>query len=141
MQRDRADGCGEQTAAYFYRLMKAIDEELNRATGAFEVPRRPVRILDLCMAPGGFLATALGRNPGASAVAFSMPPASGGHEVLLPRGEAVDLRLVDITMLADDMGAGAIPAGRFEPRQLAADQLFDLVLCDGQVLRTHACAG
>ncbi|KAF2158765.1 hypothetical protein M409DRAFT_38102, partial [Zasmidium cellare ATCC 36951] len=65
----------------------------------------------------------------------------GGHEVLLQSLSRVTLKSLDITMLAADMGIQEIPtahpdACRFLPQQLG-QQKHDLVICDGQVLRTH----
>lgn len=126
--------------------MKRIGLELQSATNAFDIattsPGLP-EILDMCMAPGGFLATALSFNPGARSLAFSLPQSEGGHKALLPRHPDVELRFLDITMLPADMGASEIPqdhvdAGKFFPRQFDPNRLFDLVLCDGQVLRTNA---
>ncbi|PHH66053.1 hypothetical protein CDD81_578 [Ophiocordyceps australis] len=107
-------------------------------------------ILDLCMAPGGFLATALAHNPQARALAFSLPPQMGGHKIrlppslLLPPNPIVQHRLVDITLLAQDLDYSLpIPDSHpdtFLPLQLDRQRLFSLVLCDGQVLRTHARA-
>lgn len=84
-------------------------------------------------------------NPRACALGFSLPISEGGHKVLLPTGPNVTLRFLDITMLAADMGIAEIPAEhpeaeRFLSQQLDPGQLFDLVLCDGQVLRTHSRA-
>ena len=50
--------------------------------------------------------------------------------------------VLDVTMLAVDMGVTDIPvdhpdAENFLPRTLLPDDSFDLILCDGQVLRTH----
>ncbi|KND90813.1 hypothetical protein TOPH_04589 [Tolypocladium ophioglossoides CBS 100239] len=147
-QRRSADKCNERTAVYFYKLMKGIGEELHQTTNAFVIQQaRPGQhsILDMCMAPGGFLATALNKNPGSRALAFSLPISSGGHKVRLPKDSNVDQRFLDVTMLAADMGVGTVPeghpdAGNFLSRQFGLDQLFDLVLCDGQVLRTHVRA-
>lgn len=104
-------------------------------------------VLDMCMAPGGFLETALDQNLGSRSVAFSLPVNSGGHEVRLRSDlmNRVEVKFLDITMLAADMGVEQIPldhpeAGLFLPRQLEPDQMFDLILCDGQVLRTHSRA-
>ncbi|PHH68288.1 hypothetical protein CDD82_663 [Ophiocordyceps australis] len=104
-------------------------------------------ILDLCMAPGGFLATALAYNPQARAMAFSLPPEMGGHKILLPSSltsspnPIVQHRLVDITLLAEDLDYSLpIPESHpdtFLPLQLPPQALFSLVVCDGQVLRTH----
>ncbi|KAI0880717.1 uncharacterized protein GGS22DRAFT_174593 [Annulohypoxylon maeteangense] len=147
--RQSADQANEHTATFFYKLMRNIGNELHQYTNAFAIrrnllsePRSRARILDMCMAPGGFLATALSKNPGAEALAFSLPISAGGHTILVPNSSTVEQRLMDITMLAADMGVEEIPkdhpdAGNFLPRQFEPDNLFDLVLCDGQVLRVH----
>ncbi|KAI1393117.1 uncharacterized protein F4822DRAFT_439325 [Hypoxylon trugodes] len=141
-QRRNADNCDDQTAQHFFRMMMKIGEEIHQSTNAFAIRSREPRILDMCMAPGGFLATALKHNPGAKGLAFSLPPSSGGHRVLIQNSSAVEQRFLDITMLAADMGVEEIPkdhpdAGNFLSQQLRPNQLFDLALCDGQVLRTH----
>lgn len=125
--------------------MQRIGKELQECTNAFTIQPSStshVTILDMCMAPGGFLATALSHSPGSRALTFSLPSGNGGHKVLLPRNPRVETRFLDITMLAADMGMADIPvshpdAGNFLPRQVETQQLFDLVICDGQVLRTH----
>ncbi|QPH17620.1 hypothetical protein C2857_002489 [Epichloe festucae Fl1] len=144
-QREDADKCDDRKARFFHLLMKRIGQELHRSTNAFLVGREhasEARILDLCMAPGGFLETSMRHNPGSSALAFSLPVSMGGHQVLLPGDLSVEKRFLDITMLAEDMGVDTIPPGHpdadaFLARQLTGDQLFDLVICDGQTLRTH----
>ena len=128
--------------------MKTIGQEMHRSTGALAIPKMAANsptILDMCMAPGGFLATTLNLNPGAGALGFSLPTSEGGHKVLLPRDPNVTLKFLDVTMLAADMGVIDIPAEHPEaknllPQQFNPGQLFDLVLCDGQVLRTHVRA-
>ena len=97
------------------------------------------------MAPGGFLDVAIKFNPDSSALAFSLPPSSGGHEVLLPTNANVSVNFLDITMLAAEMGVTDIPVDHpdvenFLPPTFAPDDSFDLILCDGQVLRTHSRA-
>jgi 23S rRNA U2552 (ribose-2'-O)-methylase RlmE/FtsJ len=125
--------------------MQRIGEELHHATLGFATRTYPGNILDMCAAPGGFLATAMKLNPECEAVGFSLPPSDGGYNVLLPGDQRNCVRFLDITMLAADMGVTNIPekhpdAGKFLPCQIGETQLFDLVLCDGQVLRTHARA-
>ncbi|KAJ5150882.1 uncharacterized protein N7482_010134 [Penicillium canariense] len=125
--------------------MQRIGEELQLATKAFTISGaqgNPPRILDMCMAPGGFLKTALTHNPGSYALAFSLPHSNGGHKSFIPREFNVEKRFLDVTMLAADMGMESIDnahedAGNFLPRQFISHQPFDLVICDGQVLRTH----
>jgi 23S rRNA U2552 (ribose-2'-O)-methylase RlmE/FtsJ len=135
-------------AQIFYEMMKEIGQEMHRSTCALAISKMGANsptILDMCMAPGGFLATTLNINPGARAVGFSLPVSQGGHKALLPRDPNVTLKFLDITMLAADMGVIGIPAEHPEAKNLLSQQfdpgqLFDLVLCDGQVLRTHVRA-
>lgn len=129
-------------------MMHNIGEQLQEHTNAFKVATQidNVKILDFCMAPGGFLSTALRYNPQSQALAFSLPPAMGGHKVLLREKPSVNVIFRDITMLAGDMGVTELPIGQtihadadnfsFLP-QIRPETLFDLVICDGQVLRTH----
>ncbi|KAI1760170.1 hypothetical protein GGR53DRAFT_526380 [Hypoxylon sp. FL1150] len=145
-QRENSDNVTNAAAEFFYELMKKIGEELHHFTHAFVILRSdstPPQILDMCMAPGGFLATAMRKNPGAQAMTFSLPVSDGGHKVFIPKSPAILEKYCDITMLAKDMGSDEIPADhpdadRFLPGQFKHDDLFDLVLCDGHVLRTHA---
>jgi hypothetical protein len=51
-------------------MMKKIGQEMQWSTGALAVPEMAVNsttILDMCAAPGGFLAIALQMNPGSLA--------------------------------------------------------------------------
>ena len=147
-QRRVADRSDTRTAQHFYVMMQKIAKHLHRSTGALTVSgsaATPGRILDLCMAPGGFLNVALKFNPESSALAFSLSPSSGGHEVLLPTNSNVAVNFLDITMLAAEMGVTDIPLDHpdvenFLPTTFSFDDSFDLILCDGQVLRTHTRA-
>jgi 23S rRNA U2552 (ribose-2'-O)-methylase RlmE/FtsJ len=132
-------------AQIFYKMMKEIGQEMHQSTGAFAISSTSANspiILDICMAPGGFLATTLDLNPGAHALGFSLPVSEGGHRVLLRRDPNITLKFLDVTMLAADMGVTDFSAEHPEarnllPQQFCPGQLFDLVLCDGQVLRTQ----
>ncbi|KAK3612840.1 hypothetical protein LTR22_028432 [Elasticomyces elasticus] len=86
------------------------------------------------MAPGGFLKTALNVNAGARAVAFTLPVEDGGHKILLPLSDNIQVKCLDITMPATDMGVTNIlkeheDASKFLPRMFPAD-----------ILRTHTRA-
>jgi hypothetical protein len=81
-------------------------------------------------------------NRHASATAYSLPVEDGGHKVLLPGHHSVKVKLLDITMLAADLGFDNIPKehpdrNNFLPRELGDGRVFDMVFCDGQVLRNH----
>ncbi|KAK3715746.1 hypothetical protein LTR37_006971 [Vermiconidia calcicola] len=144
-QRRKADHADKKERSGFYKMMRKLGFDLNTATDGFVISRvdsEPKRILDMCMAPGGFLQAAIELNPTASARAYTLPFEDGGHEVLLPRKPNVNVRFRDITMLAADMDATEImadhaDADKFLPQEFNPKRLYDLVLCDGQVLRTH----
>ena len=121
--------------------MKRIGQEVHSRTSAFKVRNCPrPDILNMGMAPGGFLATALGVNPESHALAFTLPISEGGHKALLPENPNVITRFLDVTMLAADLGVVDIPAehvdaGNFLPAHFEPGQKFDLVMCDAQLAR------
>lgn len=124
-------------------MMKSIGADLHRESGAFKISsaENPA-ILDFCAAPGGFLQTALHLNPHARATGFSLPIHKGGHALLLPKRLAFTVKFLDLTMLAADMGIQELPqdhpdVDNFLPLELRSGTVFDLVICDGQVLRTQ----
>ncbi|KAK4039554.1 hypothetical protein C8A01DRAFT_16463 [Parachaetomium inaequale] len=154
-QRQRADHADAKAKTGFFRLMRTIGLELDDATLALTLPSggnspRPA-ILDLCMAPGGFSSAALYRNPAALLRGISLPPSQGGHEMLLNKywsdrdpSAQIYVSFRDITLLAEEMGtpASSVPASHPDAASFSSDrpfmdQEFDLVFCDGQVLRTH----
>lgn len=125
--------------------MKRIGRELHTATGVFDI-KTPLgeqpKVLDMCVAPGAFVLLATEYHPRLEARAFTLPPDIGGHKVLLSRNSKIEVELLDITMLAEDMGVESIPPGHpdfnnFLPRRFQPHDVFDLIICDGQVLRTH----
>ncbi|KAK1061266.1 hypothetical protein LTR33_012732 [Friedmanniomyces endolithicus] len=132
----------------FYEMMKNIARDMHKATGVFDILTSSTdipKILDFCVAPGGYLETSMRHEPRAQAIAFSLGTDQGGHEILMLPNSRITVKFMDITMLAADMGVDTIPAGHpdhanFLPRELAPDQFFDLVICDGQVLRTNVHA-
>ncbi|PVH86684.1 hypothetical protein DL98DRAFT_557208 [Cadophora sp. DSE1049] len=147
-QRHRADNTKGQEAVTFYRMMQQIGDEMQTKTGAFShvnrtQPGDDFRILDLCMAPGGYTSAALKYNPGSNATGITLPPNQGGHKVLLNSPRSTVL-YQDITMFAKEFGVDdhEIPTkhparASFRTERPFISQKFDLVICDGQVLRTH----
>ena len=126
-------------------MMREIGDEMQAASGALcpssSQSEDGVKILDLCMAPGGYTASALKYNPTAKAVGITLPPDRGGHEVLLKSNRSTVLRY-DITMFAKEFGVDEVPCTHpghdsFSLERPFIGQTFTLVICDGQVLRTH----
>jgi 23S rRNA U2552 (ribose-2'-O)-methylase RlmE/FtsJ len=130
------------------KMMQRIANEMQQDTGAFSISnssQQPM-ILDMCCAPGTYLQYALRTNPGAGALGFSLPYEQGGHKLIVKTSETVKIKFLDVTLLAADMGVAQsdIPpdhphAQEFHAtaRLIPPGTTFDLVLCDGQVLRTH----
>jgi hypothetical protein len=153
-QRKCADHADARTKVGFFRLMRTIGLELHDATSALTISSngnsRPA-ILDLCMAPGGFSSAALHLNQSAYLRGVSLPPSQGGHDMLLKEhwsttdpDAGIYISFRDITLLADEMGtpASSIPVSHPDAASFSSDRpflnhKFDLVFCDGQVLRTH----
>ena len=97
------------------------------------------------MAPGGFLSAAMQCIPNAIATAYSLPFAAGGHKVLMPEHTNVKITMLDITMLAADLDTDDIPeehpdSANFLPKYFSDGREFDIVFCDGPVLRTQTRA-
>ncbi|KAK7936483.1 hypothetical protein LTR80_011089 [Exophiala xenobiotica] len=142
-QRRQADEAGPAQRQVFFDMMCRIGEEIEEETRAIGLGKARPSVLDLCAAPGGFIATALRYNPLATIRGVSLPTSLGGHPLLVPQGRAdprVNVSFLDITLLGNEYG--------LDPDQYATPTLspsrpyyghpFDLVFCDGQVLRTHA---
>ncbi|MCJ1385358.1 hypothetical protein MMC17_008480 [Xylographa soralifera] len=146
-QRSKADNVGEHEQTIFYNMMRQIAEELHSQSQALSpsvMPGDVVRVLDLCMAPGGYSAAALGVNRGAVIRGISLPTSDGGHNLLLRsnRPAQVECLFLDITMLASEFGVTPVPQEHPERMRFIIDRpyfglSFQLVFCDGQVLRTH----
>ncbi|KAK5049140.1 hypothetical protein LTR84_005563 [Exophiala bonariae] len=124
-------------------MMCHIGEEIQKSTGAIALKDPAPSILDLCAAPGGFMATALRHNKDARICGISLPKDLGGHPLLVPKWKTdprVTVNFLDITMLGTEFGmescSGLTPTlSSYRPYH---GRFFDLVFCDGQVLRTHA---
>ncbi|KAK4182811.1 hypothetical protein QBC35DRAFT_467803 [Podospora australis] len=132
-----------------FRIMLQIADQIDEATSAFTIsrPKDPdvrAAILDLCMAPGGFAFSALKRSPFAKLCGIALPPELGGFEMVMRKwnkDKRVSVHFGDITMLVGEMGfdvpAGHVDAGIFSEEKIFEGQKFDLVLCDGQILRNQ----
>ena len=127
-------------------MMRKIGDEMHaKSGGTLTLPRSNARVLDLCMAPGGYTASVFKHSPHAVVCAFTLHPAMGGHEHLLRKDTPVNIRFGDITMLHKEFGVEEIPHDHcefsiFDSRRLWDGKKYDLVFCDGQALRTHNTA-
>jgi 23S rRNA U2552 (ribose-2'-O)-methylase RlmE/FtsJ len=126
-------------------MMCLLGKEIDDATDAFVCPRP--NTLDLCMAPGGYSSSVLDRHPDATIKGISLPRELGGYFVRLDHGRKdprVQVEFMDLTMLASEFGVypDKIPpehpeASKFNNARPFYGQEFDIVICDGQVLRSH----
>ncbi len=124
--------------------MRKIGDELQARTGALTGTSKcgeDLKILDLCMAPGGYTASALKYNPTARACGVTLPSEIGGHKLILKSYQS-SVMFLDITMLAREFGVDEVPVthpdrASFRSVRPFFAQTFHLVFCDGQVLRTH----
>ena len=145
-QRRQADQASFKDRKYFYDMMQRIGQQMQETTGALTIDHPNPEVLDLCMAPGGYTASALKYNTQAHVCAITLPEDRGGHQVFVPHGEQdprVEVWETDITMLAAEYGVTEMPEGHpdkdsFSSKRPWLDKSFDLVFSDGQVLRNHS---
>ncbi|KAF4633576.1 hypothetical protein G7Y89_g4541 [Cudoniella acicularis] len=163
LQREKADNADEIGEKRFYSMMLQLADEMQSKTGAFFpqksfsfggplLPRgglsplgsreNEFKSLDICMAPGGYTAAVLKYHPNAKAYGITLPIEQGGHPLHIPKNRLAGLKLLDITMLAAEFTDRPLPAnhpGRAEFLSVRPFRhyAFDLVFCDGMVLRTQ----
>ena len=145
-QRKIADDADLRVSRGFFNLMQRIGDEMQKSTGVMSLAN-PGKILDLCMAPGGYSASVLKFNPQASISGATLPEMLGGHKLFVRdrfRGAPIRVWQGDLTSLIGDMGIVNIDIpdehpdfGKFQKDEVWAGEQFDLVFCDGQVLRNH----
>ncbi|KAJ9608352.1 hypothetical protein H2200_007340 [Cladophialophora chaetospira] len=141
-QRKRADEAGPAQQKNFFNMMCHLGDEMQKSTGAIALSKSEPAVLDLCAAPGGFIATALKHNPDATVCGITLDKALGGHPLLVPHGgkdRRVAMLFLDINTLGIEPG---LDAAEITSTSLFVDlpffgQSFDLVFCDGKLLRTH----
>ncbi|KAK7727562.1 hypothetical protein SLS53_003885 [Cytospora paraplurivora] len=145
-QRHIADNPDDNTSKIFLGMMQRVGAKMQDATGVFTLSSKRPSMLALGCAPGGFVETALKVNRDVQIIGITLPAKDNGVECLVKHRR---LRLIeaDVTMLGADLGIteADIPpehpdAKNFLPRQIRPRQQFDLVTCEGGVLRTHQVA-
>ena len=130
-QRKIADGADMKTSWGFFNLMQRIGNEMQETTDVMSLAD-PGLILDLCMAPGGYSASALKFNLRAFVSGATLPKKLGGHKLFVRngfRGAPVRVWQGDLTSLVGDMGIdnGDIPEehpafGKFQEDEVWAGE-------------------
>ena len=131
-------------------MNKRLGEELHEKADPFYVKKKfgaEVTSLNLCMAPGGYTWSFLNRNRNALAFGITLPVEEGGHPMYLEHGEKdkrVEVEWLDLTMLTAELGTPVekVPSKHPEAAKFTAyspfrGKTFDIVICDGNVLRVH----
>ncbi|PVH91739.1 hypothetical protein DM02DRAFT_620351 [Periconia macrospinosa] len=147
-RQSRAVSLDKKAKWRMFNMMRAIARQMDKETGAYTLAGDKPKVLDLCMAPGGFVAYFLERFPEGCADAVTLPVKEGGHQVLLPfgsRNNNVHVTFADVTMFAAELGVQSIPEEHPDKQKLLArwpysQHSYDLVICDGQALRTQNLA-
>lgn len=137
---------GSVAGLTLYPVMLRVGDKMQQATGIFNLPGNRPSMLALGFAPGGFVGQALKVNPNVQVVGITLPIREKGVDSLV-KSPRLNLVQADVTMLAVDLGMplNEIPPGhpdakRFLDRKIRPTQRFDLVTCEGGVLRTHRIA-
>ncbi|KAH8808399.1 hypothetical protein F5884DRAFT_732738 [Xylogone sp. PMI_703] len=141
-QREMSDAT---TQKQFFVMMRQIAEEMHVAVSIFDIsiyPDTELKILDLCMAPGGYSAAALNHHRKAKVFGITLPESQGGHEVVLDKSKLAGLQKIDITMLAAEFFNKPVPPNHPERSSFSMlrpfrHHSFHLIFCDGIILRTH----
>lgn len=154
LKQRNCDEAPADTQTIFLKMMREIAREMDKETRFLTDintikktnPRAPPpKVLDQCMAPGGFSEEVYHTLcPLTEIYGITLPTSHGGYELLVKQRERLKVEFVDITLLAADMGATEtdIPddhpdKNSFVFRRTFSDKMFDLIISDGQVLRTH----
>ncbi|RDW66228.1 hypothetical protein BP6252_09863 [Coleophoma cylindrospora] len=145
-QREKADTTSPEGEKAIFKIMMDIGEEIQAFANIYlpqAVSVRPFTVLDLCMAPGGYSAIALRYNALAEVYGITLPPQQGGHPVNTDvKARVKGLKFCDLTMIAGEFADQKIPEGHPEYKNFNrirpfSKHKFDLIFCDGNVLRTH----
>lgn len=148
-QRKTADHADQKMQNIFMGMMVKISQQMHQATGALTMTPNNNRILDLCMAPGGFMVHALRNHPERQADAITLPINLGGHKVLAKsrldpiKDGTLAIHYADITTFASAIGFHDLPPDHPDTLELSSASWpfkaaeYSLIFCDGQVLRNH----
>jgi 23S rRNA U2552 (ribose-2'-O)-methylase RlmE/FtsJ len=141
-RRTKAVTADRKNKTGMFRMMMAVGREMDSFTAAFGVGTTHPRLLDLCMAPGGFVQHFLKQHRQGLVDGITLLEEYGGHEVLIDMNlrNRVNFKFADVAKFAGEIGVEDIPETHTDAQRLqgawphAATQTYDIVLCDGQVV-------
>ncbi|KAH0366927.1 NAD(P)-binding protein, partial [Aureobasidium melanogenum] len=144
-RRQQSINADERSQKILFDMMGRIGEETNASTVAFSLSNAMPAVLDLCVAPGGFVKYVLQINPFARVDAFCLLEQQGGHKMRIPFGRSdprVSVAFQDVTLFADEFGLPDIFKDPKNESNLAlrwpyTTDRYDMVICDGQVPRQN----
>ncbi|RAO70034.1 uncharacterized protein BHQ10_006046 [Talaromyces amestolkiae] len=123
-------------------MTKQVGNGLASGTNIFRLWSSSAKVLDLCMAPGGFTSTAARNLPRSLIDAVTLPPEVGGYEVMA-KEDCRDIIYADITMYITEMAREKeVPTGhpdsnKFDTSRPFLGNLYDIVICGGAVGKDH----
>lgn len=123
-------------------MTQAVGEGLASGTRIFDLQTTDPKVLDLCMAPGGFTTTAAKYLSGSVIDAITLPSHLGGLEVMATEF-CHHIVYADITMYPREMNyEGPIPTGHpdstnFDLSRPFLGTMYDIVICGGAVGDRH----
>ncbi|TFK77924.1 hypothetical protein K466DRAFT_607528 [Polyporus arcularius HHB13444] len=136
-QREVADNATLETERGWYRNMKRIMEELDKAA-EFVPSSTKFKFLDVGCAPGGFSSYILQKNFKAKGTGIYLPESAGGHPMLLEKRQRYkhlpqDLLQYDCSPTSGD----EVSLDSRKRLPLTFIRTFSIVVLDGHALRTY----
>ncbi|KAJ5717630.1 hypothetical protein N7488_003276 [Penicillium malachiteum] len=144
-QKQRAASSAHKQKSYFFEMMKYIGDKLQYEHRLIPPvsEKSDFEALDICMAPGGFTSTVLKHNCLAKVYGLTISQKKGGNAILIKKWKEnprVEIQFMDITMLSAEFGFPdlMLPDSsrelQFSSLIPYTGRMFDLVICDGQVV-------
>ncbi|KAJ5727423.1 hypothetical protein N7493_005243 [Penicillium malachiteum] len=144
-EKQRAASSARKQKSYFFQMMKNIGDQFQYKH--WLIPpvskKSDFEALDICMAPGGFTSTVLKHNCLAKVYGLTLSQKDGGNEILIKEWKEnprIEIQFMDITTLSAEFGfpdlvsPGSPCELQFSSLIPYKGRMFDLVICDGQVV-------
>ncbi|KAJ6028387.1 hypothetical protein N7540_003963 [Penicillium herquei] len=144
-QKERAASTAHKQKSYFFEMMKCIGDKLQHKHRLIPPAseKSDFEALDICMAPGGFTSAVLKHNHLAKVYSLTLSQKDEGNEILIKKWKQnpqIEIQFMDITMLSAEFGSPGLispeSSSEFQFSNLIPyeGRMFDLVICDGQVV-------